>query len=73
MSDIQGYVIVNKETGQRWGSCFDSSGGAKTSWHGEFVRRTGYPSPHMRHLAGKKFDDQDEYVIKALVILESSQ
>ena len=70
MSVIHGYVIVNKETGKRWGSCFDSTGGAKTSWHGEFCRRTGYPSSDMRHLKGLKFDEQDEYIIKALVILE---
>lgn len=68
---IQGYVVVNKITGERWGSCFDSTGGAKTSWHGEFVRSTGYPSRGMQHLKGIKFDDQDEYAIKPLIILDT--
>ena len=66
--DIQGYVIVNKLTGKRWGSCFDSTGGAKTSWYGTFCRRTGYPPSEMKHLKGLKFDEQDEYIIKHLVI-----
>lgn len=71
MTDIHGYVIISKETGERWGSCFDTIGGAKTSWHGTFCRRTGFPPSKLKHLAGKKFDDQDEYVIKPLVIYES--
>jgi len=71
MTDIHGYVIISKETGERWGSCFDTTGGAKTSWHGTFCRRTGYPPSKLKHLVGKKFDEQDEYVIKPLVIYES--
>ena len=70
LPNIQGYVIVHKTTGQRWGSCFDTTGGAKTSWYGAFVRRTGNPPSEMKHLKGLKFDEQDEYIIKPLIIWE---
>lgn len=66
--DVQGYVIISKFTGKRWGSCFDSKTGAKTSWYGQFVRRTGYPPSDMKHLVGLKFDEQDEYIIVPLVL-----
>lgn len=68
--DVQGYVIISKLTGKRWGSCFDSKTGAKTSWYGEFVRRTGYPPNDTKHLKGLKFDEQDEYIIVPLVLAQ---
>lgn len=70
MTDIHGYVIVHKETGARWGSCYDSQTGAKTSWYGTFCRRSGWTSRELQHLKGKKFNEQTEYVIKPLIIWE---
>lgn len=70
MTDIHGYVIIHKETGERWGSCFDTTGGAKTSWHGTFCRSTGYPPYDMKEFKGVRFDEQSTYVIKPLVIYE---
>jgi len=67
MNDIQGCVIVNKETGERFGGCYDSMSGAKTSFN-SFTRRSASHYQEYRHLTGKKFNNQDEFVIKPLVI-----
>ncbi|MNU39022.1 hypothetical protein D3C71_277080 [compost metagenome] len=72
MSDIQGYVIVHKETGERFGDCYDSIGGAKASWCHAF-RSEWRVTAKLRHLVKTKFDAQSEFVIKPLVILESSK
>ena len=69
MKDIQGYVIVHNETGERLGGCYDSVTGAKTSFY-SYCRRSAMYSKSDRHLVDKKFNDQSEYVIKPLVILE---
>lgn len=69
MVDIQGYVIVHKETGERFGSCYDSVSGAKSSFY-SFTRRSARHYSEYKHLAGKKFNDQDEYLIKPLIIWE---
>ncbi|MNX77694.1 hypothetical protein D3C86_1092450 [compost metagenome] len=70
MTDIQGYVIVHKETGERLGSCYESVIGAKTSFY-SFTRRSAHYHSEYKHLAGKKFNDQAEYVIKPLVIYDA--
>ena len=67
--DIQGYVIVHKENGERFGDCYGSIGGAKSSWHHAMKFEWRVPVK-LRHMAGVKFDDQTEYVIKPLIIWE---
>lgn len=69
MKDIQGYVIIHNEIGERLGGCYDSMTGAKTSFY-SYTHRSARYSKNDKHLAGKKFNDQDDYVIKPLVILE---
>lgn len=66
--DIQGYVIINKFSGERWGSCYDSKTGAKTSWYGAFCRRTGYPPQNLAHFKGVRFDEQDTFILVPLVL-----
>lgn len=55
---IQGYIIVNIKTGMRWGSLYESMSGAKSSFN-SWSKYKGF-----------KFDEQTEYVIKALIIWE---
>lgn len=40
--DIHGYVIVHKETGERWGQVFNSIGGAKNSYNSDERQRHYY-------------------------------
>ncbi len=57
-----GYVIINKETGERWGQCFHSKGGAALSYNAHFNNQWRGD----RH----KFKDQDVYVLKRLVVAD---
>ena len=57
----QGWVIVHKETGERRGSCYASTGGAKNSYN------AAYSVGWRRE---PKFNDQSEYVLKRLVIAD---
>jgi len=63
MSDhrTHGYVIIHKETGERWGQCFHSKGGAALSYNNHFNRAWKNEERH-------KFKDQDVYVLKQLVV-----
>lgn len=56
-----GYVIINKETGERWGQLFHSKGGASSSYNSHFNSSWKGGERH-------KFSEQDEYVLKRLVI-----
>lgn len=69
--DIQGYVIMHSETNERLGGCYDSMTGAKTSFY-SYTRRYARYSKNDKHLTGKKFNDQTEYVIKPLIIWENT-
>jgi hypothetical protein len=64
MIDIHGYVIVNKETGERWGQVFNSIGGAKSSYNSNERQKHLYREDYVL------FTDQTEYVIKPLIIWE---
>jgi hypothetical protein len=69
MNRIEGWCIVEKATGMRFGGLYESEGGAKASWW-QMAKRDWYMPSDMRHLAGKKFDQQDEYILQPLVLLE---
>lgn len=62
--DIHGYVIVHKITGERWGQCFSSKGGAKKSYNDRIRDNNRY-----KEVQDSLFDAQTEYAIKPLVIL----
>jgi len=70
MTDIQGYVIVHKETGERWGDCYASQTGAKTSWRHAMRDYWIAHSLEMKRFYKTGFNDQDIYVIKPLIIWE---
>lgn len=65
MSDerTHGYVIINKETGDRWGQLFHSKSGASSSYNNHFNRPW---KGELRH----KFNEQDVYVLKRLVVAD---
>lgn len=69
MNDVVGYCIIEKATGDRFGGLYESISGAKASWW-QCAKKEWYLPRDMRHLAGKKFDEQDEYVIASLVLWE---
>lgn len=58
-----GYVIIDTETGDRWGQCYHSKSGATNSFNSA-ARSSGGWGP----LAGKTFQTQNRYVLKQLVI-----
>lgn len=58
MNDIQGYIIINTKTGMRWGSLYESTSGAKSSFN-SWSKYKGFT-----------FNEQTEYVIKPLVIYD---
>lgn len=63
--DVHGYVIVNKETGGRWGGLYNSSRGAVSSWN----THRGIQDYDLfeRKIS---FNEQDVYTIKSLVIYD---
>ena len=63
--DIQGYVIVHKETGERWGGLYNSSRGAVSSWN-------THRGIQDYNLFERKinFNEQDVYTVKPLVIYD---
>lgn len=65
MSQVVGYCIVNKETGELWGDLYRSKSGAKKSFN-DWVRSYN----RWREEKQKLFDEQDEYVLKHLVIAD---
>lgn len=56
-----GYVIIDTETGDRWGQCYHSKSGATNSFNS--AARSSYST-----LAGLKFQTQNRYVLKELVV-----
>lgn len=70
--NIQGYIIVEKATGERFGSLYESEAGAKSSWW-SFAKRPKHVSSKWYEFFNKKFDQQDKYVLKALVISETNK
>jgi len=59
MSDIQGYIIIDTETGMRWGSLYESMSGAKSSFN-SWAKYKGFT-----------FNEQTKFVIKPLVIYDN--
>lgn len=60
--DIHGYVIVSKLSGERWGSVYQSIGGAKNSYNKVERDRRFYQEDCVL------FDKQEEYEIQPLVL-----
>lgn len=62
---IEGYCIINKLTGERWGGLYESEQGAILSFNG---MRTGKQHPSFERKM--KFKDQDIFEIKPLFLTE---
>lgn len=58
-----GYVIIDTETGDRWGQCYHSKSGATNSYNSA-ARSSGTYGP----LQGTTFKTQNRYVLKELVV-----
>ena len=67
MSRVVGYCIIDTETGQRWGDLYESEGGAKSSFNSWVKQRNYY-----RDNGQPKFNDQTQYVIKPVWLLDDS-
>lgn len=62
---IEGYCIINKLTGQRWGGLYESEQGAILSFN---TMRTGKQHPSFERKM--KFKDQDIFIVQPLVLIE---
>lgn len=70
---IYGWVIINKETGERAGTrskVFETKNSAGAGFY-QWTKRLGWGHSTYIHLKDKKLSEQDEFEIKPLVILES--
>ena len=64
MKKVYGYVIINKETGEQWGTTYASKQGAALAYNSHFNSSWNYSGN--RH----KFVDQDVWVRRELVLAE---
>lgn len=68
---IYGWVIVNKETGERaWtrSKVFETKNAASSGFY-QWTKRMNSGGAY-GHLKGKKLSEQDEFEVKPLIILE---
>lgn len=61
MSKVYGYVLINKETGEQWGTVYASKQGAALSYNQHFYNCYWRENRH-------KFADQDLYERRELVL-----
>lgn len=61
MSKVYGYVLINKETGEQWGTVYSSKSGAANAYN---CYHNNYWKGELRH----KFADQDLYERRELVL-----
>lgn len=61
MSKVYGYVLINKETGEQWGTAYASKQGAALAYN-------SYHNSGWHGAARHKFADQDLYERRELVL-----
>ena len=69
---IYGWVILNKETGERASTrsqVFETKNAAGAGFY-QWTKRIGNWSSPYDHLKDKKLSEQDEFEVKPLVLLE---
>lgn len=61
---IEGWCIIDSRDGSRWGGLYESESGAKSSfWNwSKWLYETD-------EFSGKKFTEQDVYILQPLVLL----
>lgn len=67
---VYGYIIIHKETGElapTKSKVFEARNAASVGFY-QWTRRLGYYRSPWHHLEDVKFKDQEEFVIKELVI-----
>lgn len=62
---IEGYCIINRLTGERWGSLYESERGAVAS----FNTSSGIQDYNL-FTKKMKFKDQDIFIVQPLVLIE---
>lgn len=71
---IYGWVIINKDTGERAGTrsqVFETKSAAGAGFY-QWTKRMGSWASSYNHLKDKKLSEQDEFEVKPLVIWENT-
>lgn len=66
---IEGWCIINRETGERFMGLYESEQGAKAGWW-SFAKQRYAKSSQYYKFYRMKFDEQNTYILQPLVLIE---